>query len=500
MAKTKQWTPRRVRSEEERGSGSSDYIQLDEGEKFLGYALFEADPAKDEKGYYEFLQHWNTAARRSVPCAGDDCPFCEDGDKPKDVANTLWLVTKDVKGNDLGDGELRIFKANSIVIKQLTEMRSEDEPIKGVQFRVTRMDDRGNYMLQPKAKKLTATQVKEHLKDKDAPDFDAMVTSQLKRAMEGVSIARAVDDDDEEDDDVKGKSKPKASGKASAKKTKDAGNEWPTDDELADEEVTVTKVEKEGQWIEVTSDDYEGKIKVWTTDDIEFDLSDLSKGDTVTITADGPDDDGDYILNAEPEVEGGGGEEKEDIEDETLELVSVKKSKNSVVVEWQDEEVTLVGGDDVDVSDFKKGQSAKISASYDSDEEEWTLDSIEEPEEEEENGDGAELPDLIEDEEFLVGDIDLKESTMEVTQVDGDLAFTLYFLDKGPSSKVDFDDYEEGAKISVSAKKDSVGDMVATAVPTVVEEEKKSAKKGSGKSSGKKGGKKTAGKGGKGKK
>ena len=67
MPKTKKWTPRRVRNEEERGTGTSGFITLDEGEKFLGYALFEADPAEDDPAYYEYLDHWNTAARRSVP-------------------------------------------------------------------------------------------------------------------------------------------------------------------------------------------------------------------------------------------------------------------------------------------------------------------------------------------------------------------------------------------------------------------------------------------------
>lgn len=435
MAKTK-WQPKRVRHEDER-RGSSDFIVLDEGEKFLGYALFEADPKKDDPGYYEFLQHWDTASKRSIPCAGDDCPICEDGEKPRDVALTLWLVVKDEKGNVVEPPELRIFRANSIVIKQLTEMRSEDEPIKGIQFRVTRMDDRGNYMLQAKPKKLSSKEVKEAQKDKDAPDFDAMVTGQLRRAMEGIATSRALDDDDDDDEDEKPQGKKGGKGAKSGKGKKQAdeepddenkndNDEWP-DDGLDEETVTVAKVPKDGQYLEIEHDTYSGKMKLWTTDDIEADLTDFSKGDEITVSATGPDDDGDYILSEEPEAaeEGSGGED---------------------------------------------------------------------PDEDEK---GDELPDEIEDEEFVVKEIDTGESTMEVESEELELEFTLYFLDKGPASEVDFDDYEEGTKIKVSAEKDSMGDMVATEIPEVITDKKKSGGKKSGgkKSGGKSSGKKKGGKG-----
>lgn len=437
MAKTQQWTPRRVRNEEDRKSGSSEFITLDEGEKFLGYALFAGDPAKDEPGYYEFLQHWvgGNKSGRSIPCAGDDCPFCEDGDKPRDVAFTLWNVIKDANGNELGkdgEGELRIFRANSLVIKQLTEMRSEDDPIMGIQFRVSRVDDRGNYMLQPKAKKLSKTEVKELLKSDDAPDFDQMVTSMLRRGMEGVSTSRAMDDDDDDDDDKPAKNK-KKSKKSKEKDTE----EWP--DALDGETVTVVKVEKKGNWIEVSHDDYEGTKKVWTTQEIEFDLSDLSEDDEVTVTTGDQDGDGDFILSEEPEAEEAEKEEEED-------------------------------------DDAKK-------------------DDDDDPEAEE-------LPDGIEDETFTVVSVDTKNQTMDVKCDDPELEFTLYFLDKGPASKVDFDDYEEGTVITLSAEKDSVGDMVATAVPEIVEADKKAKKKSGGgkkksekKETAKKGGKTKGGKG-----
>jgi hypothetical protein len=420
MAKAKEWKPRRVRSEDERGSGSSQYITLDEGQKFLGYALFEGDPAEDEPGYYEYLEHWDTGARRSIPCAGDDCPFCEDGDKPKDRAKTLWLVTKNEKGDVLDPPELRIFNFNSILIKQITEMRGEGDKIFGRLFRVTRTDDRGNYVLMPK----------DDMKSKDAPDFDAMVTSQLRKAMEGIAVARAMDDDDDDDDEdekPKGKSKKTADKSKPKAKKAEASDEWP-DDGLDEVTVTVAKVEKAGQWIEVASDDYDGKVKVWTTDDIEFDLTDLSKDDEVTVSAEGPDDDGDYILNTEPEV------------------------VESAEPEDEDEDETAKDEDD------------------------------------------AELPDGIEDEQFEVVSVDADESTIELTN--DEFSFTLYFLD---TMEVDFDDYETGTKVKVSAEKDSQGDLVATEVPDIVKDKKKSAGK-SGAKKGSGGKSKSKAKGGKGKK
>ena len=488
MAKTKEWKPRRVRSEEERG-GSSDFIQLDEGEKFTGYALFAGDPAKDEAGYYEFLQHWVTAGKsgRSVPCAGDECPFCEDGEKPRDVANTLWLVTKDEKGNVLndGEGELRIFKANSLIIKQFTEMRSEDEKITGRLFTVSRLDDRGNYMLAPKTKPpLTATKVKEHLKSKDAPDFDQMVTSQLRKAMEGVSLTRALDDDDEPEDEPDEKK-----GKKDAKdKKKSKKEDWP--DELDEVEVIVDSVEDDGNFFTASHEDYEGTKDIYTTKGIEFDLTDLSEGDTVTVTTGEQDGDGDYILSAEPEVEGSGGEEHEDIEDVTFTITKVSKKNNSITVEDEDDtEATLVGSEDDMFEDYAKGEVVVISAEWDDDDEEYKVSVIANAAEPEAGG--GDLPDKIEDESFTITEMDVKEQTMEVESEDLGLAFTLYFLDKGPASKVDFDDYEVGTVINLEAEKDSQGDMVATAVPEAVEEEKKGGKKGAAKKGGtkKKGGK-----------
>lgn len=437
MAKSKQWTPKRVRNEEDRNTGSAGFIDLTDGQNFLGYALFDGDPAKDEPGYYEYLQHWVTGAKggRSVPCAGDDCPFCEDGDKPRDVAYTAWLVLKDADGNELNDGEGQVlaFRMNSILIKQVTEMRGEDESPKGTLFRVSRLDDRGNYVMSAKPKKpLSAAKVKEVLKESDI-DFDAMVTNRLKKAMEGVALARAVDaDDDDDGEDKKAAKGGKKGGKKKEEPEEPETEEWPA--KAKELEVTVSSVDDDGNFINVTHDDYDGEALIYTSEKIEFDLTDLEEDQVVTVSYKS-DDDGDFILSAEPEP---------------------------------------AEAEDPDEDEKKK--------------------------EDEDN----DLPDEIDDEQFEVVSVDGENSTMEVKSDDLDLEFTLYFLDRGKASKVDFDDYEEGTIIKLSAEKDTTGDMVATQVPEVVEDEKpakKTAKGGKGGKADKKtsGGKKGGKKGGKGK-
>jgi ribosomal protein L12E/L44/L45/RPP1/RPP2 len=404
VAQTKQWKPKRNRSEDDRNRGSAGFIDLSEGENFLGYALFHGDPKKDEPGYYEFQQHWVTSGRgQSVPCAGDDCPYCEEGDKPRDVAYTAWLVLKDPRGTTLnnGDGEVLSFRANSLVIKQITEMIGEDESPKGVQFRMSRLDDRGNYVMSAKPKKaLTATQIKELLKESGI-DYDGMVTNRLRKAMEGLSVARALDEDDDDDVPTPKRNGGKATSKGAGKKAAPEADEWPA--KSGGEQVVVDSVDEDGNFVMVTADVYDGAAKVWTTPDIEFNLEDLEEGQEIAI-AYMTDSDGDFVLRAEPELMG----EPEG-----------------------------------------------------------------EPEPEEND-----LPDELEDEEFDVVSIDKQNSTIDVKSDSLDLEFTLYFLDRGPASKVDFDDYEEGNTIVVSAEKDTVGDMVATAIPSVKEEAAKPAARG----------------------
>lgn len=401
---------KRIRDEAEyKSGGNSDFIGLDEGEKFVGHFLGQADPKIDDPAFFPYKMHWN--GKTSVPCADEDCIYCEDGDRPRSKAYTLWLVLTDEAGKKLGkkgEGELRIFDMPVTVIKQFNEMRSEGDKVQGKQFRVSRPDEK-TYVIVPKdAKALSKTQINELVKSDDAPDFEAMLNNKLKKAMEGTAVARALEDDDDE--------KPKKSGdKAGKKKGKDAEpedeanepGEWPAEG-LDEETVTVVKVEKKGQWIDVASDSYEGTIRVWTTEGIEFDLTDLSVDDEVTITTSEKDSDDEYVLTEEPVGE----EPQPDAKD-----------------------------DDPTTDD---------------------------------------LPDEIAGEEMEVTEVDAGNSTIDVKN--DEMEFTLYFLD---TMKVDFDDYTEGDKITVTAEKDRAGDLVATEIP-----EKAGGKKGA-----KKGGKKSSAKG-----
>lgn len=368
--------PRRVRDEDDRQTGSSGYIQLDEGERFLGIALFEGNPAEDEPGYYEYYEHWNNAAKRSVPCAGDDCPFCEDGEKPKVRAKSLWFVLKDNKGNEVN--ELRTFNLNSFLIKQFTELRHEDEKILGRTFRIARLDDRGNYSVMPKTDVAKKADVKAYLKD--APNYDQDVTNQLIKAMEGVAVARAMDDDDDDEDEApkgaKGGKGAKSNGKKPPKDEEpddeDEEVEWP--EEAEDITVTVAKVgtKADPNTLEVTGEGYDGKTVVWGTGDI--DVTELDKGDDIVIDYE-TDGDGDKVLSSmaaaeaedEPEDEDAKTDLPDAIEDVILEVVSVNAEESTIEVKNDELEFTLYFLDtmDVDFDDYKEGIKIDVDAEKD---------------------------------------------------------------------------------------------------------------------------------------
>jgi hypothetical protein len=410
VAKAK-WKPRRVRSEEERKTAAAGFIRLAQiGDKFLGHALFDADPKKDDPGYYEYWEHWLTQGRgSSVPCAGDDCPLCEEGDKPKVRANTLWLVLEDENGDKLGDGELRTWTINSFVINALTDLRS-DTKIKGRQFRVSRVDDRGNYNLLPKTTMLKPAEIKEWLASDEAPDYEEQLTHKLNRAMEALAIARAVEDDDDEEQGVSTRrSRPAANGRGAAKPARGKGKsapepeegeeagDWP--DMLDGEEVIVGEVDSEGNWFGASSESYEGDKWIYTSDDIEFDLTELGEGQLVTISAT-QDGDGDYILDSDPEL-------------------------TSEEAEYEEE-----------------GEGGVYP--------------------------GDELPDEISETEFTITSVNAEEETLSL-EGEG-LEFDLFFTDTGDAANVDFDDYKAGDKVIVSASQDTSGDMVSELVPQLVKQ------------------------------
>jgi hypothetical protein len=394
---------RRVTSADERNS--SQFFSLKKtGESFTGIALFMPDPElEDNPGYFEYFDHWDQKGTQYVPCAGDKCPFCKTGDRPSTRAKTLWFV----------DDEVKIFTLNWSMINEFADMLSEDETILGQAFRIKRLDDRGKYRITPKTDSMKKKELTKLLESDDLPDLEDLVTAQLRRSLEDIDVASAMEEDDDDDGD-EDEEKPKARrGKKADKKSKNKKDE--------------------------------------------------------------PDDDDE-----------GEGDEPEDIEDETMEVTSVSKAKDTIKLDTsdvdgvEDDEIVVNVGEN-DVTDFKKGMEITADVTYDSDEEEWTLeewtaaddgegDEEGEEGEEGEGDDDNELPSEVKKEEFEVVEVDAEEETMDVKN--DDYEFTLYFLDEGDASKVDFDDYEEGDTVIVSAAKDSEGDMVAIAVPK---------KKGSGK-------------------
>jgi hypothetical protein len=306
------YTPRRVTDEEERSKYSSEFIQLDKGEKFIGYALFQGDPKEAEDGYFEYWEHYDPGLGKrgqSVPCAGDDCPYCEDGEKPRNRAKSAWLVTQ-MGDKKLKEPQVMTFTMGPQIIRQLSELRQEGDKIKGRLFRVSRPEER-EYVVAPKTETIKVAEVKEAMKA--APNFEKQLTVTLKRAMERALMSKALDDDDDapakpkRDDDEDEKPKGKK-GKAAEEEPEDeTPAEWP--DSLEDELVTVGDIDGDGNFFEATSDSYEGAKNVYTTKGIEFDLTDLSEGQSVTISAT-QDSDGDYILDGEPEPEEASDEDK----------------------------------------------------------------------------------------------------------------------------------------------------------------------------------------------
>lgn len=405
-------TPRRVRSDEDRKAFSSDYMSLDEGEKFLGYALFEGDPKEDEAGYYEAFEHWLPSQNRSAPCADPECNYCDEGNKPRPRAQSAWLVTQTVDKagvrTTLKEPKLMVFRMGPNLTKQFTELRSEGDKILGQMFRVTRVDEK-TYTIQPKAgETINKTAVKEALKG--CPDFEEQAIQSLNKSVESDSVRRALRDDDDDDDAPAEPAKGKGRGRAAAD---DEEADTPKDSEMPDEAddavVTVMKALKSKNQLQVEHDDW-GEFLVWGTSDV--DVTEFAKGDTIEV-AFVKDDDGDYVLTADPTTAEAPEPEEEPEEDDD-----------------------------------------KTEPENDND-----------------------LPDEVEDQEFVVTSVDPKEAIIGIKSDELGIDTLLYFLDSGAGSETDFDDYDEGDTIVVSAEKDSSGDLVATAVPA----KPKAAGKGKGK-------------------
>lgn len=208
------------------------------------------------------------------------------------------------------------------------------------------------------------------------------------------------------------------------------------------------------------------------------------------------DDDDDDDQDEAPKARRGKAKKKEPeneiIEDETVTITSVSKKNETIKVEGDnlpEDELLIYTGEDTE--EFKRNMEIVISAELDDDgdwvlgawsavdeEQEGEEESEEEEEAEGENGDG-ELPENIEDEEFEIVSVDADEETIDVKN--DDLEFTLYFLDEGDAADVDFDEYEDGDTVVISAVQDKEGDMVATTIPEKPKAKRTSAKRSTSK-------------------
>lgn len=181
-------------------------------------------------------------------------------------------------------------------------------------------------------------------------------------------------------------------------------------------------------------------------------------------------------------------------DDEAIDLavtvVKAKKKDNVLVVTAGDSpEFEVYGTDDVDVSNFKKGDELIVSFEKDSDDDFVLSEAEEKPEEAEEGKKTDDDEDEVEDLEMTITSINTDDETINVEAEDGP-SFELFFLSDGEDdngkdwSDLDLDDYEEGQVVLVTAKKDDDGDMLASKFPEPVKKGKSS--KGKSKSTKKK--------------
>jgi len=208
MAK-KTTTIRGVKSSDDRNAGRGGYITLKKtGESFVGYALFIPLPPDDLKkkenagiaealakagasenpGYYEYWEHY-TPATGYVPCTGEGCFLCEEGDNPNTRAKALWLVVSD-EDDDPSEGELKTFNLNYSTIMEFVDYVKEGETVFGKMFRIKRQDDRGRYTIRPKSASLKPTAIKASLKN--SPDYEQQLVSTLNRVLEEQEVSSAL--------------------------------------------------------------------------------------------------------------------------------------------------------------------------------------------------------------------------------------------------------------------------------------------------------------------
>jgi hypothetical protein len=353
-------------SSERVAGGNSMFLRLNTDDKFIGFALFDPDPAaEDNPGYVEYAEHWDNQNGRFVPCWGakNGCIYCKAGQAPSQRAQAAFLVTS-INGEELDEPEVRLFRLNWTMMQEWGDTLDEDGSTLGQKVRIKcQSRDDGDYITKFYDKdRLSKKDLKSSMKD--IPEIEEVLQKSLDRALEALSLEAVLesDDDDDEDDDEEEpspKSKSKSKSKTSKRSKKDEDEEDDDEDEEDDDEEEDDESDDEDE--EESEDD-------------EDDEDEESESDE--------DDEDEESDDDEDEEEG-----------ETLEgdytLVSTSESEMTFSFKELDNDV-YVGQDivdDVDFDDFKKGDKVHVVAAQD-DDEDWVATEITKVEKKKNGGKG----------------------------------------------------------------------------------------------------------------
>lgn len=342
-----------TKSADERSVGNKVYLRLNDDEKFLGFALFDPDPAaEDNPGYVEYGEHWDQPNTRFVPCWGakNGCIYCKAGQQPSQRALAAFLVTE-INGEKLSEPEIRLFRMNWTMIQEWADTLDEDGSTLGQKIRVkcvSRAD--GDYTTKFFEKdRLSKKEIKSATKD--IPDIPELLQRNLDKALEALRVSEILEDDeDEEDEDIldeedEEEEEPKAKSRSRRNKKVDEDEEEDDDDEDEDEDDDEEEDDEEDE-----SDDEEDDEEESDDDEEEEDEEDDDDSES--------DD-----------------EEDEESEDETVTgeftVVSGNEEEQTVTLKELGSDLyfsqDIVG--DVDF-DIKKGTKVNVSATKD-DEDDW---------------------------------------------------------------------------------------------------------------------------------
>lgn len=336
-----------TRSADERNVGSNVYLRLNDDEKFVGYALFNPDPAaEDNSGYVEYGEHWDQPNTRFVPCWGakNGCIYCKAGQQPSQRALAAFLVTS-LNGDDLDEPEIRLFRMNWTMIQEWADTLDEDGETLGQKIRikcVSRGD--GDYTTKFFEKDRLA---KKDLKAAiaDIPDIEELLQRNLDRSLEALRVADILevdDDDDDEDDEDEPVSRTKSTTKKRSRKVEedDEDEEEDDEDEEPDEDEDDEDEEDEEEPDDEDDDDEESEEEDEDEDEDEEEEEETLKGEFTVISSD------------------------------ENEMTLTLKELNSDL--YFSQEIV----EDIDFDDFKKGTRVKVTATKD-DADDWVATELE---------------------------------------------------------------------------------------------------------------------------